>query len=105
MQIASIPFYFIFYQRFFTVNDSRWQARFTFLLVHVLYVETFLYLNRICYVFVEQPVEHILIAPSHHMEKARAFDPFGHAGLTPLGEIRMTLAGEISCLIYYDNKE
>ena len=27
--------------------------------------------------------------------KARAFDPFGHAGLTPLGEIRMTLAGEI----------
>lgn len=29
------------------------------------------------------------------MEKARAFDPFGHSGLTPLGEIRMTLAGEI----------
>ncbi len=29
------------------------------------------------------------------MEKARAFDPLGHAGLTPLGEIRMTLAGEI----------
>ena len=29
------------------------------------------------------------------LEKARAFDPFGHAGLTPLGEIRMTLAGEI----------
>ena len=29
------------------------------------------------------------------VEKARAFDPFGHAGLTPLGEIRMTLAGEI----------
>ena len=29
------------------------------------------------------------------MEKARAFDPFGHAGLTPLGEIRMTLAGAI----------
>ena len=29
------------------------------------------------------------------MEKARAFDPFGYAGLPPLGEIRMTLAGEI----------
>ena len=29
------------------------------------------------------------------LEKARAFDPFGHAGLTPLGEIRMTLAGAI----------
>jgi len=29
------------------------------------------------------------------LEKARAFDPFGHAGLTPLGEIRITLAGEI----------
>ena len=29
------------------------------------------------------------------MEKARVIDPFGHAGLPPLGEIRMTLAGEI----------
>lgn len=29
------------------------------------------------------------------LEKARVFDPFGHAGLTPLGEIRLTLAGEI----------
>ena len=29
------------------------------------------------------------------VEKARVFDPFGHAGLTPLGEIRLTLAGEI----------
>ena len=29
------------------------------------------------------------------MEKARVFDPFGHAGLPPLGEIRLTLAGEI----------
>lgn len=27
------------------------------------------------------------------MEKARVIDPFGHAGLTPLGEIKMTLAG------------
>ena len=31
----------------------------------------------------------------NRVEKARAFDPFGHAGLPPLGEIRMTLAGEI----------
>lgn len=29
------------------------------------------------------------------MEKARVIDPFGHAGLTPLGKIRLTLAGEI----------
>lgn len=29
------------------------------------------------------------------VEKARVIDPFGHAGQTPLGEIRMTLAGEI----------
>ena len=29
------------------------------------------------------------------MEKAREIDPFGHAGLTPLGKIRLTLAGEI----------
>ena len=29
------------------------------------------------------------------VEKARVIDPFGHAGLPPLGEIRMTLAGEI----------
>ena len=25
-----------------------------------------------------------------HMEKARAFDPFGHAGFDPSGKIRMT---------------
>ena len=31
----------------------------------------------------------------NRLEKARVFDPFGHAGLTPLGEIRLTLAGEI----------
>lgn len=29
------------------------------------------------------------------MEKARVIAPFGHAGQTPLGKIRMTLAGEI----------
>lgn len=29
------------------------------------------------------------------LEKARVFDPFGHAGLTPLGKIRLTLADEI----------
>ena len=29
------------------------------------------------------------------MEKARVIDSFGHAGLTPLGKIRLTLAGEI----------
>ncbi len=29
------------------------------------------------------------------VEKARVFDPLGHAGLTPLGKIRLTLAGEI----------
>ena len=32
---------------------------------------------------------------AHLLEKARVIDPFGHAGLTPLGEIRITLAGEI----------
>ena len=29
------------------------------------------------------------------LEKARVFDPFEHAGLTPLGEIRLTL-GSVS---------
>lgn len=29
------------------------------------------------------------------MEKARVIDSFGHVGLTPLGKIRLTLAGEI----------
>ena len=29
------------------------------------------------------------------MEKARVIDSFGHAGLTPLDKIRLTLAGEI----------
>ena len=29
------------------------------------------------------------------MEKARVINSFGHAGLTPLGKIRLTLAGEI----------
>lgn len=29
------------------------------------------------------------------VEKARVINPFGHAGLTPLGEIRMTFTGEI----------
>ncbi len=35
------------------------------------------------------------------MEKAREFDPFGHAGLTPSGKIKMTpvddTAGEFFC--------
>ena len=26
----------------------------------------------------------------HKLEKARAFDPFGHAGFDPSGKIRMT---------------
>jgi len=30
-----------------------------------------------------------------HLEKAREFDPFGHAGLTPLGIIRLTPSGKI----------
>ncbi|WP_281509957.1 hypothetical protein, partial [Muribaculum gordoncarteri] len=30
-----------------------------------------------------------------YLEKARAFDPFGHAGFDPSGKIRMTLAGAI----------
>ncbi|WP_304647956.1 hypothetical protein, partial [uncultured Duncaniella sp.] len=29
------------------------------------------------------------------MEKAREFDPFGHAGLTPSGKIRLTPSGKI----------
>ena len=29
------------------------------------------------------------------VEKAREFDPFGHAGLTPLGVIRLTPSGKI----------
>ena len=29
------------------------------------------------------------------VEKARVIDPLGHAGLPPLGKIRLTLAGEI----------
>ncbi|WP_289757141.1 hypothetical protein, partial [Muribaculum intestinale] len=29
------------------------------------------------------------------MEKAREFDPFGHAGLTPSGIIRLTPSGKI----------
>lgn len=29
------------------------------------------------------------------VEKAREFDPFGHAGLTPLGIIRLTPSGKI----------
>ena len=34
-------------------------------------------------------------ASTTEVEKAREIDPFGHAGLTPLGKIRLTLAGEI----------
>ena len=32
---------------------------------------------------------------SSHVEKAREFDPLGHAGLTPLGIIRLTPSGKI----------
>ena len=43
----------------------------------------------------------IILPVISQLEKARAFDPFGHAGLTPLGEIRMTpveaSAGEFFC--------
>ena len=34
-------------------------------------------------------------ATEYHMEKAREFDPFGHAGLTPSGIIRLTPSGKI----------
>ena len=29
----------------------------------------------------------------NHLEKAHVIDPFGHAGLTPLGKIRLTPLG------------
>ena len=34
--------------------------------------------------------EQLLELSEEHLEKARAFDPFGHAGFDPSGKIRMT---------------
>ena len=50
-----------------------------------------------CQAFLLYPVIEIakFSATEDQVEKARVIDPFGHAGLTPLGEIRLTLAGEI----------
>ena len=59
------------------------------------------YLGGICCIniaaisVIKQSSLRVFFIIAYHLEKAREFDPFGHAGLTPLGIIRLTPSGKI----------